>query len=218
MDNNNKPFRIAIDINDTIRDYTRQFDRMYKKFIDPDFEKDYDDINDFDLFNVYPFLNEKGNNDRFLYNQFKYEDYAFELYGRAEVMERNLISKMTMWTQNTLRNFEEGKNPEVMIVSPFEMNLSIQSTLSFLAKFGCRIREIYFPIDSQTIWDRCDLLITANPNLIASVPEGKTVIKINTPYNKTTDCEHSFDMMSEVIDSPLIINMIEKYNDGTSSI
>lgn len=218
MDNNNKPFRIAIDINDTIRDYTRQFDRMYKKFIDPDFEKDYDDINDFDLFNVYPFLNEKGNNDRFLYNQFKYEDYAFELYGRAEVMERNLISKMTMWTQNTLRNFEEGKNPEVMIVSPFEMNLSIQSTLSFLAKFGCRIREIYFPIDSQTIWDRCDLLITANPNLIASVPEGKTVIKINTPYNKTTDCEHSFDMMSEVIDSPLIINMIEKYNNGTSSI
>lgn len=207
-------YRIAIDINDTIRDTTRQFDRIYKKFIDMSFVKEYDDITDFDLFNIYPFLNDNGIPDRTLYNRFKYEDYSFELYGRAEVMERNLITKLTMWSQNTMRNFDQGKNPEILLVSPFEMNLSIQSTLSFLSKMGCRFREIYFPIDSSTIWDRCDLLITANPNLINNCPENKKVIKINTPYNKDTKDVPSFDMMSEVIDDDIIINLVNEYNDS----
>lgn len=170
--------KIAIDINDVVRDYTNQFIKCYNKIIDPSFEIKAEDVTDFDFFNVFPFTDENGNKDKDLYYKFKYEDAAFDLFGRAEVTEKRVPSEMILWLQNTLRNFEEDKIPEVMFVSPFEMNLSIQSTLSFLARIGNRVREIYFPTDSSTIWNKCDLLITANPNLISSVPEGKQYLRL----------------------------------------
>lgn len=206
--------RIAIDINDVIRDYTRQFSKYYNKVIDPSFEIDYDNINDFDLFNVFPFTDENGNPNRQAYNKFKFEECAYELFGRADVMERTLPSQFNLWTQNTLRNFDEDKNPEILLVSPFEMNLSIQSTLSFLSRIGSRVREIYFPINSQTIWDKCDILITANPHLIEKTPENKVSIKINTPYNKEAKATYVFDSLCDVINDPnkTIIKLIEKEN------
>lgn len=203
---------IAIDINDVIRDYTRQFIKYYQKVIDPSFEIEYDDVNDFNFLNIFPFKDEEGFDDITMYHRFKYEDCAFEIYGRADVMERRLPSDLNLWTQNTLRNFEEEKNPHIMIVSPFEMNLSIQSTLSFLSRIGVRNREFYFPIDSQTIWDRCDILITANPNLIDSKPEGKYVFKIKTPYNLDSIADYTFDSLCDIIhdENKTIINLIEE--------
>ena len=38
--------RIAIDINDVLRDFTRQFANMYKKIVDPSFDITYENIND----------------------------------------------------------------------------------------------------------------------------------------------------------------------------
>lgn len=203
---------IGIDINDVLRDYTRQFIKYYQKVIDPDFEVDYDDVTDFNFLNIFPFKDENGDDDIVMYHKFKYEDCAFELYGRADVMERKLPSLFNLWTQNTLRNFEEEKNPHVLIVSPFEMNLSIQSTLSFLSRIGVRTREFYFPIDSQTIWDKCDILITANPNLIENKPEDKYVFKIKTPYNTETKTDFEFDSLCDIIndENETLIKLIEE--------
>ena len=39
--------KIAIDINDVLRDYTRQFANMYKKIVDNSFDLPYEEINDF---------------------------------------------------------------------------------------------------------------------------------------------------------------------------
>lgn len=202
---------IGIDINDVIRDYTRQFIKYYQKVIDPSFEIEYDDVDDFEFMNIFPFKDENGDNDIMEYYKFKYEDCAFELFGRSDVMERTLPMDFNLWTQNTLKNFEEDKIPNVVIVSPFEMNLSIQSTLAFLSRIGVRIREYYFPTDSQTIWDKCDILITANPNLIDNKPEGKIAIKINTPYNKEANANYTFDSLCQVIndENKTILKLIE---------
>ena len=81
---------IAIDINDVIRDFTRQFIKYYQKVIDPSFEIEYDDVNDFEFTNIFPFLDENGNVDIHQYYRFKYEDCAFEIFGRADVMERKI--------------------------------------------------------------------------------------------------------------------------------
>lgn len=188
--------RIAIDINDVIRDYTTQFKNYYIKNVDPSFEIEDKDINSFDFFNVFPFKNRNE------YNTFRYVDYAFELFGRAEATDKMLPYRFNDWTQKTLRDLDEDKIPEVMIVCPFETGLAIQSTYSFLAKISSRVREVYFPIDSSTIWDRCDILITANPNLIENVPEGKTVIKIETPYNIPAEAKYSFKSLMDVINDP----------------
>ena len=108
------------------------------------------------------------------------------------------------WVQNYMRDFDKEDVPEIMLVSPFEANMSIQATLLFLSTFGARIREIYFPVDSQTVWDRCDILITANPVYLENVPDGKFVIKISKSYNKEIENKgkgkiYSFNSMMEVI-------------------
>ena len=191
--------RIAIDINDVLRDYTRQFANMYKKVINPSFDIAYEDIDDFNFLNIFPFLDENGNSDNYFYNKFKYEDCAFEIYGRAEAMDRTLPADFNLWTQNTMRNFDDEILPEIFVFSPFEMNLSIQSTLSFLARFGIRLREVYFPVDSMSMWDKCDIMITANPNLIKNKPEDKICFKVNTPYNKEVNGTYDFDSMLDII-------------------
>ena len=98
-----------------------------------------------------------------------------------------------------MRNFDEGKNPEILFFSPFELGLTIQATYSFLSKIGCRCREMVFPIDSNKMWDRCNIMITANPNLLKNVPEGKVAIKIKAPYNEDVECEYTFDSLIELI-------------------
>lgn len=204
--------RIAIDVNDVLRDYTRQFADIYKKFINPSFDIAYDDINDFDFLKIFPFLDTEGNSDRIKYNKFKYEDYSFEIYGRAEAMDRMLPADFNLWTQNTMRNFDDDILPEIIIFSPFEMNLSIQSTLSFLARFGIRVRQIEFPLDSVKMWDKCDIMITTNPHLLEAKPEDKISIKIKAPYNKDSKGTYEFNSMMDVIhdENNTIINLIEK--------
>ena len=207
--------RIAIDINDVLRDYTRQFANMYKKVIDNSFDVSYEEIDDFNFINIFPFYDESGNIDMMLFNKFKYEDCAFEIYGRAEAMDRMLPADFNLWTQNAMRNFDDDKIPEIVLFSPFEMNLSIQSTLSFLARFGIRVREILFPIDSVKMWDKCDIMITANPNLLKAKPENKISFKVKAPYNNEAKGDYEFDSMLDIIhdEKNTIINLIENNND-----
>lgn len=197
--------KIAIDINDVLRDFTGQFKKQYIKHIDSIFEIDDENINSSDLFEVFPF------NNREQYEKFRYIDYPYEIYGRAEPMDQMLPYRFNDWLQNTLRDVDEDKIPEVMLVSPLEANLTIQATIAFLAKLPTRAREIYFPIDSSTVWDRCDILITANPLFLNNVPEGKIAIKVNMPYNKDIECKYSFDSMLDIIEDSedTIINLIE---------
>lgn len=197
--------KIAVDINDTIRDYTGQFIYCYQKLINPHFSKKIDDITDFDFEKAFDF---KSKSD---YQNFKYVDAAFELHARADLKDSKLPGILTDWTDNVLVNLDVDEDPSVMYVSTFELGATIQSTLSFLAARNARVREYYFPVNSMTIFDRCDILITANPKLIKNCPDGKTVIKINTSYNKDVECEYSFDTLIDAIrdENKTIIKLIE---------
>lgn len=197
---------IAIDLNDVLRDYTGQFKKVYQKHIDNSFEIEDENITSSNLEEIFPFNNEEE------YNKFVYIDYPYEIFGRAEAVDQMLPYRFNDWLQNTLRDVDADKIPNVMIVSPMEANLTIQASMAFLAKFPSRVREIYFPIDSSTVWDRCDILITANPLFLNNVPEDKIAIKINMPYNKDIECKYSFDKMMDVIQDKedTIINLIEE--------
>lgn len=200
---------LAIDINDTIRDNMFQFRKMYQKCIDPTFEIEIEDITDYDFYNVFPFEN------RDCYNEFKYIDCPFELYARAECCDKILPVRLNDWLNNTLRDFEDEIIPNIMYVSPMEMGLTIQSTLGFLNRIGSRVREYYFPTDSLTIWDKCDILITSNPKLIENCPENKTVVVITTPYNKDIETKYRFNTLLDVINdtNETIINLIENSDE-----
>lgn len=203
---------IAIDINEVLRDYLRAFVKQYNKIVDPSFDIEYENINDYDLINIFPFYDEDGELDRKAFNSFRFEDAAFEIYSRADVMERGLPAKLNVWVNGTLRNFDEEKNPKVILFSPFEMNLSIPSTLGFLARVGIKVRDIEFPIDSTKMWDKADIMITANPKLIEMTPKGKYSFKVNAPYNKDAKGSYEYDGLTEIIEDEN--KTIEKLIEG----
>lgn len=205
--------RIAVDINEVLRDYLRQFADTYKKVIDNDFDISYEEMNDFDLIKVFPFYDKNGRLDRKAFSAFRYEECAFEIHARAETMDQRLAAAFGLWLQNTMRNFDDNKVPEILLFSPFESGLTIPSTLSFLSRIGIKVREIHFPTDSFTMWDKCDIMITANPNLLNATPEGKVSIKVNAPYNKEAKATYTFGSMMEVIHDNTITKLIETRND-----
>lgn len=192
----NKRVRVAFDINDTLRNNLGQFQKIYTERLDSSYEFDVDKVTTTDYMDYFPFSTREE------YHSFKYETYHYELFAMAEVIGGKLMqSKFLTWLKCEMNDFDEGEEPEVLLVSPFEFGLSIPSTLVFISKMASQVREIYFPINSSTIWDRCDVLITANPKLIKECPEGKHVICITAPYNKDLDVDVRVDTVYELLNN-----------------
>ena len=177
--------KIAIDLNDVLRDYTTNFGEYFKKGYDQDVNLDEIEITTNDLSQVFPFKS------RYDYEHFVYEDFAWELFAKCPSCERGLGAAFSNWVTKTIVDIDVEEPIDIIIVSTMEYGITIPATYWFISKLGCRAREIYLPTDSSTIWDRCDALITANPVLLAEKPEGKKSVKIKTDYN--VDCEADFE-------------------------
>lgn len=191
--------KIAIDLNDVIRDYSRNFITYFKKGINHGFDEDEVEFYTNDMMLLLPFTSKEQ------YRRFVYEDYPFELYSKCPPVERNLPRDLNSWIE-----FDMADNDiEVIFVSPMECDLTIQCTYSFLAKIGSRVREVYFPIDSSSVWEKCDVLITADPRFLDNQKEGKYVVKINKTYNKDCACDIAYDSLMEVINDNYFIKNIK---------
>jgi hypothetical protein len=206
--------RIGIDVNGVLRDTIGKFDHLYEKYLiegDKDvhlgqtFELDLSgntelldvSVNNFEykknsevtslnLINHYSFSNNEE-----LFN-FMYEEYPMELFGHAPSTE--------MTSFNILNDlyFELRDEYELLIVSN-ELGRSKPSTLFFLSKFGCLLEKVSFfsEITKENMWDQVDILLTANPDLLLEKPNGKIVVKYNTPYNKHINSELEISSLSE---------------------
>ena len=199
--------KIAIDINDVIRDFSNNFVRYYIEGYDHEY-----DLSDFEFWSndmqaVFPFKSQQS------YFNFVYNDFAFELYGKCGTCTKNLAAELNDWTEKTIKDLDVDEDIEVMFVSPMEYGLSIGNTYFFLSKLGTKVREVYLPTDSSTIWDKCDVLITANPKLLDSKPDGKVSVKIKADYNKENDADYTFKDMSALISSE---DFLEGIVNGTS--
>jgi hypothetical protein len=184
--------KIAIDLNDVLRDFSNNFVRYYLEGYNHEF-----DLTDFEFWtyrmdNLLPF---QSNNS---YYNFIYNDYAFELFGKCPVCERGLETKLEVWTEKIIKDFDinedfnRDEEIEVMFVSPLEYGPSIGNTYFFLSKLGTKIGESYFPDNMLKIWDKCDVLITANTDLLNSKPSDKITVKISREYNKDSEADFEY--------------------------
>ena len=197
--------KIAIDINDVVRDYSNNFVRYYIEGYNREFDLSHFEFWTNDMQALFPF------NSKNSYFNFVYNDYAFELYGKCPTATRNLSSELNDFTEKTLKDLDVDEEIELMFVSPFEYGQSIGNTYFFLSKLGTKVREVYFPQDSSTIWDKCDVLITANPALLDTKPEGKVSIKIKAEYNEDSDADYTFkDLSSFISDEKNITKLIDE--------
>lgn len=197
--------KICFTLDDVLRAKTKQFGKIYKKAFGVDDEfLSTRDFSTNDLCKVFEFPTREK------YNQFLYEDYPFEIFAEALPMERMLDKHFNLWL---LKMNEENEDVEVSISNPFEFNTSIGFTCFFLSQIATRVREFYFPKDSSEIWNKCDVLVTAEPKLIEEKPEGKIVVKINAPYNKEVTADLEYESLSALISDEKFMEKInERFN------
>lgn len=190
--------KIAIDLNDVVRDYSRNFVKYFKKGINHSFNEEEVEFYTNDMQQLLPFSSDEQ------YRRFVYEDYPFELYSKCPAVEQNLPRDLNEWIEFSL----PSEDVEIMFISPMECDLTIQSTYSFLAKIGSRVREVYFPVDSTTVWDKCDVLITANPRFFQNKIDGKKIVKVNKEYNKDYTANLSYNSLMDIINDNNFLNKI----------
>ena len=186
--------KIAIDLNDVIRDYSNNFISTYLNYFNSEFDTTDFEMWTNDMESLLTFKTERA------YQKFVYEDYTYELFCKCGTCTKKLAVELKEWIKS-LKDYDLNEPIEVMFVSTMEYGASLSYSLVFVGNLGCNIREVYFPVDSQTIWNKCDVLITANPNLLNTKPENKTTIKILTEYNKDSVADYEFRKLSDFINN-----------------
>lgn len=193
--------KICFTLDDVIRAKTQQIGKMYQKYIDPEVKLD-----ELDLENQS--INEALGFDSIAeYRKFLYEDYAFEIFAEAPVIERMLDKKLNLWHIDV--SHKDFSQPvDVMLANPREFNASIGFTYFFLSQIATRIREVFFPLDYVEIWNKCDVLVTADNYLLEAKPEGKIAIKIETDYNKNSEADYTYESLSAFLDDKEIFKKL----------
>lgn len=185
--------KIAIDLNDVVRDYSNNFVVQYKKGYNHELNLEDVELYTNEMNLILPFQSERA------YQKFLYQDFSYELFYKCPTCTENLQTDLNHWSDVVIKDIDSEEPIDVMFVSPMEYANSIQCTYMFLSKLGTCIREVYLPTDSLTIWDKCDVLITANPRLLENKPEDKISIKIDTDYNKNCPSDFSYKTLSSFL-------------------
>lgn len=198
--------KIGIELNNIVRDINSQIIKYYKKDVDKNFDDSKINLKCNNLITQLPF---KSNKDR---NTFMYVDYAYEIFGCAKTMERNLVNSITNF-EIKLNNMDDGNDYNIVHFSLLEVALTIQSSFYFLSKSGSRVREVLFPKHGIDIWNECDVVITTNKRIVKSKPNrNKVVVLIRTSDN--SDIEKNADLVYDdllsLINDDLFINKVKE--------
>ena len=192
--------KIAIDLNDVIRDFSNNFLKYYLDLYNHEF-----DLSDFEFFSkdlklVFPFQNDES------FYRFVYEDTAFELFAKCPTCS----SHTDVDLKKFIAKVREDYGGEVILVSTKEYGLSMGSTYFFISKLNPSVREVFMPFDSSEIWEHCDVLVTADPNLLEMKPEGKTAVKIDFDYNKELYADYSYSSFRKFVEDEEIMEKLVK--------
>ena len=195
---------IGIELNHVVRNINRQMLKYYAKDIDPSL--DIEEINDKeDVLGKYlkfPSKHEK--------NEFIYIDYPYEIFGCAKTMDKNLSTSITNWLADI--SDIEDKEIKIIFYSLGEEALTIQSSYFFLSRIGTRVREVIFPTNLNEVWDKCDIVITANKDMVESKPNGKKLVLVKRPFNDGYEekADFTYDSLTSIIEDKDFFDKIEK--------
>ena len=199
---------IGITLDDVIRAKTLQIGKMYKKYVDENINLEVLDMSTDNLAKIFSF------NSKSDFIKFMYEDYPFEIFGEAGMMEKSLDKELNLWHINLNNDDDIDEEVKLVLMNPREFNTSIGYTYFFLSKMATRIREVYLPEDYSEIWDKCDVLITADRKLLNEKPNEKISVKVETTYNTEEKGDLTYDSLSSILkDECFLKQIIEMKNN-----
>ena len=226
---------LGITINGVLRDFNYQFEKCYRKeFVKNDALIKMDDnfyaveeeetedeyqkilqlerelitvpIDTFDLMNHFRF------EDKESFDKFLYQDYTFPIFGAAPSIPRAFDFLLRIQEIG-----EVNKMFEIVLISQ-EKSQAVTSTLHFLAKNGCRARNIKFVDNYSEAWNFCDVVVSDIPEIFESKTKNKTSIKINKLYNQWSDSDYSFESLAELNDKDLLVKLFDYKTLDNSTI
>jgi hypothetical protein len=188
--------KIAISINEVLRDYIGQFIYTYEKYIVPELEKDgkkvsevnIEDVTSFNLMDHFEF------EDINKLNTFLYKEAPLEIFGHADLMSDGLMIHFNRF----LSDIKDDEEHEIELVSR-EVDKSIPATFFFLSKTACLIDKLRFVKNNEDEWGDADVLITANPKSLLKKPNGKLSIKVKSNYNQEIKGDYEIDNILDFI-------------------
>lgn len=190
--------RVCITLDDVIRKKTYQIGEIFKKHVNKDIKLETLDFSTNDFQKVFGFKDKES------YEKFLYDEYAFEIFGEAKCTEQLIGDKINRWILKMEDEFD-GDDFEVILTNTKEFNQSIGFSYFFLSKIGTRVRKVFFPKVSTDIWNECDILVTADVDLLNSKPENKVSVKIETDYNKECKSDYTYDKLSDFLENEKIL-------------
>jgi len=197
--------KIAISINEVLRDYIGQFIYTYEKYIVPEIEEEgkkyseveIEDVTSLNLMDHFEFENINK------LNTFLYKEAPLEIFGHADLMSDGLMIHFNRF----LSDIKDDEEHEIELVSR-EVDKSIPSTYFFLSKTGCLIDKIRFVKNNEDEWGDADVLITANSFALSNKANGKISVKVKSPYNKNVNGDYEIDSLLDFINDEDFRNKI----------
>jgi hypothetical protein len=198
---------IYISIDGVIRNTIQKFDYHYNEaFLAEDvvFEDDNkfeygitDPIQNDNLLNSYKFQSKEE------FENFLFIEYPIEIFGHAGLSYSTTFTDLhKLIYDNPQHNFT--------LIGLDELGKAKPATLFFLSKNGFLGNNIMFSRSSQIneLWNKCDMWITDNKNILDVIPNDKIGIKFQTTYNQYFTSNKEITKLTEI--QELWLNSLEK--------
>jgi len=177
---------IYVSINGVLRNFIQKFEYQYKShFLETELDDEgtQQEEEPFEYRISYPIQNDNLMNHYIFeskdeYEYFLFVEFALEIFGYAGISYSTSISDLN-------KLIYEYKEINFTVVGLDELGKAKSSTLFFLSKNGFLGNNIKFILskDIDKEWEKCNIWVTDNKDIIDRCPTGKTAIKFNTDYN-----------------------------------
>lgn len=143
-------------------------------------------VNTCDLSNHFKFQSE----DEMKY--FLFIEFAMEIFGHSAPVYSGVFNDLS-----TI--LKDNKEWEITIVSD-EVGKGKPATLFFLSKNSCYVDNyVFYKKDKlDEIWNECDVWVTSDCEVLNTKPEGKTVVKVETDYNKDLESDFTIEQLKDL--------------------
>lgn len=188
--------KVFINITGVLRDtYAKAASEYRKYYIETELEEgeeepfEYDmvlPVDTDDLSNHFKFQSE----DEMKY--FFFVEFAIEIFGHSAPVYSGVFRDLADL-------MKDNDDWEITIVSD-EVGKGKPSSLFFLSKNTCYVDNyrFYKKDNVEEMWDECDVWITTECDVINTKPEGKTVVKVETEYNKDLKSDYTVEKLTNV--------------------
>lgn len=124
-----------------------------------------------------------------VYNQFLYKDYLLEIHGQAPKLYMNADVDIVRFVKQYSEYFD-------FVFFAKQKPVAIPATLFFLSKMRIATKNIAFVETNEELWSQVDWVVSVDPTIIASKPEGKVAITFTRLYNQGVEADYtSFGVM-----------------------